>query len=115
MSCTYETYKERKNKREVFEHYDYIKNKKCCSDETCDKLSQELEELQHNCDDAFRDMHQGEVDEKGLTQGTLCEDIKKAKNNIIDKSMGTARRSLRGGKKTKRKSKRLRKRKSIKR
>jgi hypothetical protein len=114
MSCYYESYKERKNKKEVFEHYDYIKNKKCCSNETCDKLSKELEELQHDCDDAFRDMHQGELDEKGLTQGTLCEDIKKAKNNIIDKSIGRAS-VQRGAKKTRRKSKRSRKRKTIKR
>lgn len=101
MSCGYESYRERKNKKEVFEHYEYIKNQKCCSEDTCDKLSEELEALQHDCDDAFRDMHQGQLDEKGLTQGTLCEDIKKAKNKLLDNF-----RPVNGGKKSRRKSKR---------
>jgi hypothetical protein len=111
MSCNYETYNERKKRREVFEHYEYIKNKNCCNKDTCEKLSEEFKELQYKCDDAFRNMHEGQLDEKGLTKGTLCETIKKTKNNLLDNLQGS-----RGGKKSKRKTKRRpRKRKTYKR
>jgi hypothetical protein len=103
MSCDYETYNERKKRKEVFAHYEYIKGKKCCNKETCEKLSQEFEDLQYDCDDAFRNMHEGQLDEKGLTQGTLCETIKKTKNTLLD-----TLHSSRGGKKYKCKTKRRR-------
>jgi hypothetical protein len=100
MSCYSDSYSEKQKKKEVFAHYDFIKNKKCCDKNSCEKLSEDIEELQHECDDAFRHMHEGEVDEKGLTKGTLCEEIKKTKNILLNNI-----RKQGGVKKSKRKTK----------
>jgi hypothetical protein len=111
MSCYSDSYSEKQKKKEVFAHYEYIKNKKCCTEDSCYKLAHEYQDLQYKCDDTFREMHQGELDEKGLSKGTLCEDIKKTKNRLLN-----SLENSRGGKKSKRKTKqrRLKKRKTRK-
>jgi hypothetical protein len=105
MACNYENYYERKKKREIFNHYEHIKKQKCCDKYNCEKLAEEYEDLQHECDDTFRNMHKEQLDEKGLTRNTLCEVIKKNKNEILN----TINNSRRGGKKSKSKRKRSRK------
>jgi len=100
MSCFDETYEEKKKKQEVYKHHDFLKTKTCCDKESCDKLSIELQNLQYKCDDAFRNSST-DLDEKGLTRDTLCNEIRLEKENLIN-----VVKSKSGGKKSrKRKNK----------
>jgi hypothetical protein len=97
MSCYNETFNEKNKKQEVFKHFEYLEHKECCNKNSCDKLSMELQDLQFKCDDLFRDANK-EVDEKGLTKDTLCEEIKNMKIELSKKV-----RTIKGGKKLSRK------------
>uniref|UniRef100_A0A6C0JJP1 Uncharacterized protein n=1 Tax=viral metagenome TaxID=1070528 RepID=A0A6C0JJP1_9ZZZZ len=107
MSCFDETYEEKKKKKEVYDHHDFLKTKTCCDKESCDNLSIELQKLQYKCDDAFRNSAT-DLDEKGLTKDTFCNEIRLEKENLINKVKNKF-----GGKKLSRK-KRSRKNRKIK-
>jgi len=110
-TCYTESLEIEKKKRQVLDDYDYLIDKTCCNKETCENYSRDLEKLQHECDDAFRDINylHSEVDDKGLTEGTICEILKNKKNTILDKLNNTVKRKgrsiRRGGKKVNKSSK----------
>jgi hypothetical protein len=84
MACDYESYLDRRKKNEVFAHYEYLKNKTCCDESTCELLAKDYELLQNRCSDTFRKMHLDNLDEKGIPRDTLCETIKNKKIAILD-------------------------------
>jgi len=104
--CYSDSLEIRKKKKQVLEDYSYLIDKTCCNRENCEIFSNDLENLQHDCDDVFRDINviHSEVDDKGLTKGTVCEIIKNKKNTILDKlhrktaSSTKSKSSKKGGK-----------------
>jgi hypothetical protein len=81
MSCqTYIPFERSVLKKKIMEQYKYILNHECCTRDCNINIQKDIEQLQYLCDDVYRSY---EVDEKGLTKNTLCEDFKKYKIYLI--------------------------------
>lgn len=81
MNCqTYIPFEKSVLKKKIMEQYKYILNYKCCTRDCIVNIQKDIEQLQYLCDDVYRSDN---VDEKGLTKNTLCEDLKKYKIYII--------------------------------
>ena len=81
MSCqTYIPFERSVLKKKIMEQYKYILNHECCTRDCIINIQKDIEQLQYLCDDVYRS---DDVDEKGLTKNTLCEDLKKYKIYII--------------------------------
>jgi hypothetical protein len=77
MSCqTYIPFENSVLKKKIMEQYKYILNYKCCTRDCIINIQKDIEQLQYLCDDVYSS---DDVDEKGLTKNTLCEDLKKYK------------------------------------
>jgi hypothetical protein len=110
---TTEPYKKYLKKKHFLLEAQYNLNSKCCDEESCDSLINDLGQSAFNCDDLFREHHN--TNEKGvITDESLCTDIRRQQNEIQEQMrLMSARRG--GTNKKRRKSKtksRRRKRKS---
>jgi hypothetical protein len=109
MSCEHLNYKEFTKKNEIYNYFNYIKDKKCCNVKDCKKLGVEKVRLKFDCEENVKDKELCEEINKNI-QPTR-EMIKHYSQNTNETIFGI------GGKKSKRKTKRrnLKKRKTRKR
>jgi hypothetical protein len=81
---------------------------KCCDEDSCSQLVDDLQDLQFKCNDAFKNVGRNSLylDEKGNIEGTACTLLKEKKNKILNRFNGAKL----GGRKTRRQNKRQSKR-----
>ena len=112
MQQCYQSYK----KKNILKTATYLLKQKCCDEEGCGQLVDDLQDLQFKCNDYFKNDGRNslDLDEKGNIEGTVCYQLRDKKNRLLDKFNGAKL----GGKKTrkhmKKKSKRMGKKQSRK-
>jgi hypothetical protein len=101
MQQCYQSYK----KKNILKTATYLLKQKCCDEEGCSQLVDDLQYTQFKCNDYFKNAGRNslDLDEKGNIKGTVCSQLRDKKNKILDKFNGAKL----GGKKTRRKSKRM--------
>jgi len=97
MSC-YQSYK----KKNILKTANYLLQQKCCDEDSCSQLVDDLQDLQFKCNDVFKNVGRNslDLDEKGNIEGTVCALLKDKKNKILDRYNGAKL----GGKKTRRRT-----------
>lgn len=99
MSC-YQSYK----KKNILKTANYLLKQKCCDEDSCSQLVDDLQDLQFKCNDVFKNVGRNSLylDEKGNIEGTACTLLKEKKNKILNRFNGAKL----GGRKTRRQNKR---------
>lgn len=108
MEQCYQSYK----KKNILKTATYLLKQKCCDEEGCGQLVDDLQDLQFKCNDYFKNDGRNslDLDDKGNIEGTVCYQLRDKKNRLLNKFNGAKL----GGKKTRRKSKRMGKKQSRK-
>ena len=112
MEQCYQSYR----KKNLLKTASYLLKQKCCDEEGCSQLVDDLQYTQFKCNDYFKNAGRNslDLDEKGNIKGTVCSQLRDKKNKILDKFNGAKL----GGKKTrkhmKKKSKRVAKKQNKK-
>ena len=101
MSNCYNSYR----KPELLKTAKYLLEQECCDETGCSELANDLQDLQFKCNDIFGKINESNVDAKGNIADSVCSQLKDKKILISNR--------FTGGKKHKRKTKRLRKSRKI--
>ena len=101
MSNCYSSYR----KPELLKTAKYILEQECCDEIGCSELANDLQDLQFKCNDIFGKINESNVDAKGNISDSVCSQLRDKKILISNR--------FRGGRKQKRKTKRLRKSRKI--
>lgn len=87
MECYDDSYAQNKAKREVFDRYNYLKDKECCDAASCQKYAQDIESTRFLCNKVFGSMH--ERDAAGnIMADTLCGELSRMKTAAEEKTFG---------------------------
>lgn len=92
-------------KKDLLQYANKLLTRTCCDKDSCDLLSEQLQNTQYSCNDTFGKMHSLEnKDSKGNLPETICETLKDRKIEISRKADGyRTRRQSMGGKRSRRK------------
>ena len=97
-------------RKEIIKTGNNLLDSKCYNIKSCDALAYYIQHIKQSCNDAFSELHNNNLDEKGnIISNTLCSDLNKKQKEIIDiivkENNKVDKEKIKGGK-TKRKRKR---------
>ena len=101
MSNCYSSYR----KPELLKTANFLLEQECCDEVGCSELADDLQDLQFKCNDIFGKINESYRDEKGNIAGSVCSKLQDKKILISNR--------FTGGKKRKRKTKRLKKTRKV--